>query len=129
MVGKNSHGRLDGAAIGLSTLCVIHCLGLPILATILPSVSAIAELEWLHKSFVVAAVPLSILAVFQSARHRAFLLVLGLVGPGILLLVAAAFVPALEAHETPLTVLGAVLLCIAHVLNWRFALSLSPKAI
>ena len=45
---------VDGFAISLSGLCLVHCLVLPVVSAGLPIVGAWAEAEWLHKAFVVA---------------------------------------------------------------------------
>ena len=57
---------LDTSAITLSGLCVIHCLALPVMAAFLPVAGVWAEAEWVHKVFVLFAVPVSGLAIWQS---------------------------------------------------------------
>jgi len=110
---------LDASAITLSGLCLIHCLALPVAASTLTVAGALAEMEWLHRSFVVAAVPLTAYAIVRGQRragHIGFSLA-AMVGLG--LLVAGAFVEALHDFETPLTVAGAIVLASAHAWRWR----------
>ncbi|MEL6956326.1 MAG: MerC domain-containing protein [Pseudomonadota bacterium] len=107
---------IDASAITLSGLCLIHCLALPLAATSLAAAGALAEMEWLHKGFVVAAVPLTLFAIFRGRGQVGFSLVAAL---GLGLLVAGAFVEALHDYETPLTVVGAILLASAHAWRWR----------
>ena len=42
----------DTVAIGLSGLCLAHCLALPIFASLLPIAGAWAEAAWVHWLFV-----------------------------------------------------------------------------
>ncbi len=109
--------RLDGVAIGLSALCLIHCLALPLLISLLPIAGLFGfEDEWVHKVLVIAVVPVTALAAW-SAGHRAWSF-LTLAGLGITLLLAGAFVHPLHDFEVPLTVVGALLVAAAHAHRW-----------
>ena len=109
---------IDASAITLSGLCLIHCLALPLMAAFLPLAGVVAEAEWVHKAFVLAALPLSGFAIARGWNRGAgagfILLAIG----GLSLLLAAAFMEALHDYETPLTVLGALALASAHVWRW-----------
>ena len=107
---------IDGVAISLSGLCLIHCLALPVVSAVLPVAGSWAEIEWINKAFVVAALPFSLLAL---ASERATGIIGGLIASGFVLLAAAAFAEPLHDHETSLTLLGAVLLASGHVLRWN----------
>lgn len=106
---------IDGSAIMLSTLCLVHCLLLPILAATLPVAGVWAEAEWLHRLFVVAALPFALLAL--SAK-RVGILASALIVTGFAILAAGAFVEALHDYEVTLTVIGALLLACGHGLRW-----------
>ena len=110
--------RLDLYAAGLSALCLLHCLALPLLVTIMPLVAQTAESELVHQLLVVATVPVSLRVIcttFAVHRNRLFIAVV-LGGLGLLML--AAFVEAVSAYEEPITVVGGVLLCSAHLWHW-----------
>jgi MerC mercury resistance protein len=109
---------IDGLAISLSGLCLVHCLVLPILSASLPIVGMWAEAEWLHKAFVVAAFPLSLLRLSSTAANTA---VTALIVSGLWLLVAGAFVEPMHDFETLLTVLGGTMLAAGHALGWKRA--------
>lgn len=109
---------VDGFAISLSGLCLVHCLVLPVVSAGLPIVGAWAEAEWLHKAFVVAAVPFSLIRLTSPVANAA---VTALIVSGLWLLAGAAFAPQLHELDTPLTVLGGMLLAAGHVLGWRRA--------
>jgi len=110
--------RLDLFAIGLSTLCLIHCLALPILASALPFLAHFAENELAHKLLVLMAAPVSLSVVWmaRSIRGSGLFVAAALVGLGLLFL--GAFVSAVSAYEEPITIAGAVLLACAH--SWRW---------
>ncbi|MEM7728406.1 MAG: MerC domain-containing protein [Pseudomonadota bacterium] len=116
---KSSILTVDNAAVTLSALCVIHCLLLPIAATTLPLFGLWAENEWVHKGFVLAALPLSAFAFLTPARFRFASALRALAGLGAVLLVAGAFVEAWHDYETVLTVLGATCLAAAHLARIR----------
>ncbi len=106
-------------AISLSALCLIHCLALPLMAVSMPALAAAAEAEWVHKVFVALAFPVSGFAIWQCLRSpRRHYVFIGLALIGLALLGAGAFIHDLEAYETPLTVLGGVVLGSAHIIHW-----------
>ena len=117
-VVDSSSARFDMYAVGLSTLCLIHCIALPILVTVLPAVALAAENELVHKVLVVIAVPVSLRVVWKALPGEGNGLFVGaaLVGLGLLLL--AAFVEAASAYEQPITVVGGTLLASAHLWHW-----------
>jgi hypothetical protein len=110
---------LDGAAIGLSGLCLLHCLTLPFLVGVLPLLMPFAE-SHLHAQMLYFAVPLSIIAVgIGYARHRNPMVVVA-AAAGLALLIAGATV----AHgslgivaDRLFTVTGSVVLAAAHLWN------------
>ena len=60
---------LDGAAVGLSALCLIHCLALPLVVAGLPFLAQFAE-GHLHAQMLVVVLPLSIVALGLGYRHH-----------------------------------------------------------
>lgn len=118
-MNKNSVGvALDISAITLSGLCLVHCLLLPLIVAILPMAGVLAENEWIHKAFVVTALPISGLLILRGKCTHGRMVFLALAISGLSLLIAGAFAEQLEAYETPITVLGALLLACAHLWRW-----------
>lgn len=114
-----SRMHVDLAACGLSAACLAHCLALPMLASLLPLLGPAAETEWLHWLFVAIACPLALIAF---GRRGVTVLMRIVAGAGVLLLVAGAAEFPSHEWETAMTVLGAVFLAGAHMLNaLRFA--------
>jgi hypothetical protein len=110
---------LDGAAIGLSGLCLLHCLALPFFVGALPMLMPFTE-SHLHAQMLYFAVPLSVVAIgIGYARHRNSNVVLAAVA-GMSLLVLGATV----AHgslgivaDRLFTIGGSIVLAAAHLWN------------
>jgi hypothetical protein len=118
---KSMSPRLfDLSAIGLSGLCLVHCLALPLVAAVLPMFGPWARAEWVHGVFVAIAAPLSAGALWLNSRGErrpAGLYVAALAGLALLALGAVGW-PS-PALETPITVTGSLSLVGAHLWNWR----------
>ena len=110
---------LDGAAIGLSGLCLLHCLALPFFVGALPMLLPFTE-SHLHAQMLYAAIPLSAVAIgIGYARHRNSRVVLTAFA-GISLLLVGATV----AHgslgltaDRLFTISGSIVLAAAHLWN------------
>ncbi|MCR9268749.1 MAG: MerC domain-containing protein [Hyphomonadaceae bacterium] len=116
MAGRTSGAAvIDGSAITLSSLCLIHCLFLPLISAALPIAGAWAEAEWLHKAFVAAALPFSLTALMTRKIEvgAATMIMIGFA-----LLACGAFVEAWHDYETALIVAGGLILAAGHA--WRF---------
>lgn len=113
----------DKLAIGLSALCAIHCLVLPLVLVALPSL-AVLPLggESFHKGMVVAVLPISAFSLTLGCKqHKSkSALLLGVVGVALLVLAVLLGESYLgEVGEKGLTLLGALLVAVAHVKNQR----------
>ena len=113
----------DVSAVGLSSLCLVHCLMLPVVVSVYPATIAVTlSDEVFHLFMVLMAIPISVFALFFGCRsHKSYSV--GLTGAlGIGLLFTSAFLPhelAGETGELLLTVSGALSLSVSHVLNFR----------
>ena len=110
--------RMDLYAVGLSTLCVLHCVALPVLVALMPVLGQAAENELVHRVLAVAAVPVSLRVIWKTRplnRNRLFVAAALL---GLALLLLPAFIEAVSAYEEPITVAGGVLLASAHIWHW-----------
>ena len=108
---------LDITSMGLSGLCVVHCLLLPFLAAALPFLGAFTRTEWVHQVLILIAAPLTALA-FWRAKAWTKPEIAAMMIIGVLLLAAAAFIPALDAYEVIISVCGALSLAGAHLMNY-----------
>ncbi|WP_448554887.1 MerC domain-containing protein [Thalassotalea montiporae] len=117
----------DKLAISLSMLCVLHCLALPLLLVIVPSLAVLPMAqESFHFWMVMAVLPTSIYALTLGCKkHRNYTVVsYGLAGLATLL-AAALFGEHLlgEFGEKLLTTVGATIIAVAHVKNFSLCRS------
>ena len=119
-MSRHPSAFFDASAIVLSTLCLIHCLALPLLAAALPLLGVWAEEEWVHVVFVAIALPLTGLALWRAHRRRRLPVALrALAASGLTGLWAGTLAWPSEAWEAPITVAGSLMLASAHVWNWK----------
>jgi hypothetical protein len=106
----------DGWAIGLSLLCLVHCLALPLLAASLPAAALlITHSTATHALLLALALPLGLVVLWRG-RTAAGPWPLRLGGAGFALMAGAIVLPALDQ---PLTIAGVALVMAGHLLNWR----------
>lgn len=110
--------QLDLFAAGLSALCLIHCVVVPVLAAVLPLAAYFAESELVHRVLVLLAAPMSLWAVRKAWPMAGSGVFVATALTGLALLFSGAFVDAAAAYEEPITVAGAVLLGSAHLWRW-----------
>lgn len=109
---------LDLSAMILSALCIIHCVLLPFMAAGLPLLGLLTESEWVHRVFVIMAIPISAYVFLKHQCNPQGLLPLRvLVSLGLICLTLGAFVEALHDYEVVLTVIGAIMVGTAHFLH------------
>ena len=111
---------LDASAVGLSALCLVHCLALPALVLLLPVLGFLTNAEWVHLALVLVAAPIAVLSFvdLSAGRPRSWpLMIVAILGLGLMVAGALGF-PA-PTFERALTLLGGALLAGAHITNWR----------
>lgn len=116
---------VDGAAAVMSSLCLVHCLLLPLALAVSPMLAAGVADEllhgpvWVHWLLIGLAAPVSILALQRGARmhHSRAPWLLALTG--FVLMSAGALAHGLGPIEPALTVLGGVIVAYAHWRNWK----------
>ncbi|WP_343527361.1 MerC domain-containing protein [Sphingomonas sp.] len=114
-----AHWGWDGLAISASTLCLIHCLVLPVVLAFLPAIAEWADLgEGVHVVMLGIALPLSGSTLLLGWRRHHRRVPLGLGAAGLTLLVAGVL---LEGGMAGLliTVTGSLTLTLAHIANLR----------
>jgi FtsH-binding integral membrane protein len=113
----------DKTAISLSLACTIHCLVLPLIAVFLPSFIAIPlQDEAFHMWMIIGVVPVSAYALTMGCKkHKRYkILLVGSIGLLILSVVAFLGHELLgEDLEKTFTVIGAIIIAVAHIWNYR----------
>ena len=118
---------LDVSGVGLSCLCLLHCMALPLLVVSAPVLAVFSENEAIHQAFVILAAPVALLAVFSTPASRSKLVIIALILAGLGFLIAGAFIEAFHDYETLMTVIGAVLLSSGHIWRWRLMSALEAS--
>jgi len=118
---------IDKTSISLSFLCVIHCLATPLIVIMLPSLAGLPlHSEAFHLWLVVAVLPLSIYALTlgcKKHKHRR-VMVFGVMGLFVLVMTVLLGHDRLgENWEKIFTVIGASLVALGHILNYRLCQS------
>ncbi len=117
----------DKAAIGLSSLCAIHCLIFPLVLIVFPSFASLPlNNEAFHLWMVLAVIPMCIFALGQGCKHhkQSHLLGLGLIGLACLVSAVVLGEHLLgEALEKFLTAVGSAILVFGHYKNYRLCKS------
>lgn len=125
------HETFDRLAISLSSLCAIHCIALPIAASVTPLLmstinhgNAVHEF-WFHQFILIFIIPVSIFALVTGFRcHKKNLpMLLGGLGLSILVIVALFAEQLISQQvishtgETILTVIGGIIHAAGHISN------------
>ncbi len=115
-------GALDGAAAALSSLCLLHCLLLPLGLGLAPALLGLGDAHgpvWLHWALLVLAAPVSILALKRGHDLHGDGLPWKLAALGFGLMAAGALVHDMGPAEQILTVAGGLIVAAAHWRNWK----------
>lgn len=125
------HETFDRFAIALSSLCAIHCIALPLAASVTPLLMSTIDHGndihefWFHQFILMFIVPISIFALFSGYRCHRKNLPLAIAGIGLTILVGVAlFAEQLISQqvlshtgETVLTVIGGIIHAAGHLSN------------
>jgi hypothetical protein len=108
--------RLDRIAMGLSGLCLIHCLGTAILLGLLASAGGVLGSPMVHEVGLTLAMVIGSLALGRGILGHGFMLpsAIGALGLGVM---AGALSLPEGGHEAIYTVAGVMILALGHRLN------------
>lgn len=120
---KTTYALTDKFSITLSLLCAVHCLMVPLLLIAAPSLSALhLQNEAFHFWMLAAVIPISLYALsIGCKKHQRYRLLFWGVSGLSLMIIAVLFGHDIggEVAEKVLTLLGAVLVVVAHVGNFQ----------
>jgi hypothetical protein len=106
----------DFLALTFSSLCLIHCLFLPVAVAFGPLIANGIGSPLFHKIMVILAIPTSIYAFWRIKTIPPLSLLL--VGIGLIGLFCGAFIHGLEAFETQITVVSALMIMFGHLVRY-----------
>lgn len=109
-------GRMDRLAIGLSGLCIVHCLGTALWIGLAASAGGLLGADWVHEFGLGLAMLLGAVALGRGIGAHGFLLpgAVGSLGLGVM---AGALTLPHDGSETLATLLGVAILALGHHLN------------
>lgn len=113
-------GRLDRIAIGLSGLCLAHCLVTSIIVALLASVGEFFLAPVVHEAGLAIAIIMAAVALGHGARSHGMRLPL-LIGFLGLAVMSCALLVGHGWLEAPLTMTGVIILAVGHLMNYRAA--------
>tara|TARA_B100001057_G_scaffold90415_1_gene86625 strand:+ start:54 stop:446 length:393 start_codon:yes stop_codon:yes gene_type:complete len=120
---RNLQATADKSAIGLSALCALHCLLLPITVVLYPNTtSVLPNDEIVHLSILFVVIPVSLFALFRGSQihKRPSIFYFGVLGLIVLILALVAGHSIFgEYGEKILTLVGSGVLILAHSRNFK----------
>ncbi|PVX31193.1 MerC domain-containing protein [Sphingomonas pokkalii] len=110
-------GTLDRIAIGISGLCLIHCVATTVLLTVLSSAGALVD-PHIHEIGLALAIGVGVFALGRGILHHGMMVpaVVGAFGLGIM---GGALSLPHGGFETFWTLVGVSLVALGHELNRR----------
>ena len=119
---------LDKFAIGISTVCAIHCLFTPLLVLSIPAIAVLGiDGEWFHKLMVAVVIPTSLFSLTLGCKKHKVYQIFALGALGIVILIAALFFEANPTIEKVLTLAGASIIALSHYLNFKLCRAKKQK--
>ncbi|MBA2466259.1 MAG: MerC domain-containing protein [Sphingomonas sp.] len=108
--------RLDRIAIGLSGLCMVHCLASAVVIGLLASAGGMLGAAWIHETGLTLAMMLGAVALGRGVVLHGFFLpwAIGWLGLGVM---SGALTMPHDGSEAMFTIVGVSLLALGHQLN------------
>ena len=108
--------RLDRFAIGLSGVCLVHCLATAVFLGLVASAGGFLGAEWIHEAGLSLAMILGSLALGRGIVEHGFMMpsAVGAMGLGVM---AGALSLPHDGTEALYTVIGVGILALGHELN------------
>jgi hypothetical protein len=109
-------GRLDRMAIGLSGVCVVHCVATAVLLALVSAAGGMLGSPLVHEVGLVLAMLMGMVALGRGLVEHGFMMpsAIGSLGLGVM---AGALTLPHDGSEELFTVVGVVILALGHRLN------------
>ena len=109
--------RLDRLAIGLSGLCLAHCLATTAFLAVIATAGGALGAEWIHQVGLVLAMIMGAVALGRGIFEHGYLMPSAVGGLGLGVMAGALTLPH-GAGEAIYTMMGVVILALGHRLNY-----------
>lgn len=110
--------RLDRLAIGLSGLCLVHCVATTVALALLASFGETLGAPWIHEVGLGLAMLLGSYALGRGILEHGFMMPSAVGGLGLGVMAGALTLPH-DGTEALSTVIGVAILALGHDLNYR----------
>ena len=111
-------GAVDRLAVGLSGLCLVHCLASAVFVAMLASAGGMLLHPILHEVGLVIAILLGIVALGRGIFEHGFMMPSAIGGLGLGVMAGALTLPH-DGGEALYTIIGVAILALGHDLNRR----------
>lgn len=108
--------KLDRLAIGLSGLCLVHCLATSVFLALLASAGSMLGAEWVHEVGLALAMIMGALALGRGIFEHGYAMPSAVGGLGLGVMAGALTLPH-DGSEAFYTVIGVAILALGHRLN------------
>ena len=109
--------RLDRMAIGLSGLCLVHCLATSVALALLASAGSILGADWIHEVGLGLAMIMGAIALGRGVLEHGYSMPSAVGGLGLGVMAGALTLPH-NGTEALYTVVGVGILALGHRLNF-----------
>ena len=109
--------RLDRYAIGLSGLCLVHCLATTVLLALVASAGSILGANWIHEVGLGLAMIMGAISLGRGITEHGYSMPSAVGGLGLGVMAGALTLPH-DGTEALYTVLGVGILALGHRLNF-----------
>jgi len=108
--------RLDRIAMGISGLCLVHCLGTAVLLGLISAAGTSLGAPWIHEVGLTLAMFLGAIALGRGIVEHGFMMPSAVGGLGLGVMAGALTLPH-DGTEAAYTVAGVLILALGHRLN------------
>ena len=109
--------RLDRMAIGLSGLCLVHCLATTVALALLSAAGGLLGSHWIHEIGLGLAMIMGTIALGRGILEHGFAMPSAVGGLGLGVMFGALSLPH-DGTEALYTVVGVAILALGHRLNY-----------
>ena len=115
---RRSEGVLDRLAIGISGLCMVHCLASSVLLALIASAGGVLLHPVVHEAGLVLAIGFGALALGRGIVDHGYMMPSAIGATGLGMMAGALTLPH-DGGETLYTLIGVGVLALGHDLNRR----------
>ncbi len=116
LIAIPSH-RLDRMAIGLSGLCLVHCVATTVLLALVASAGGMLGAPWIHEIGLTLAMVMGVLSLGRGIYEHGYTMPSAVGGLGLGVMAGALSLPH-DGTEALFTVAGVAILALGHRLNF-----------